>query len=126
MLPRPKGVLSRSFSFPSFVLLDFPVNFFHILDVAVDPLLFFGTLLEGDSPFGGVTGTIGLELDEDGVTRSTGLELDEEEENDLLTTSGTALRSGVGDRGGSGSWLESATGPSLTDASLSIFVEDLL
>jgi len=76
-------------------LLDFPVNFFHILDVGVGPFPLFDNLLESDNPPGSVAGTIGLELDEDGVTRSTGLELDEEEENDLLTTSGTTLRSGA-------------------------------
>jgi hypothetical protein len=126
MLPRREGVLRRSFSFPSFILLDCPVNFFHILDVDFDPMLLFATMEEDDIPLGGVGGATGLELDDDGVTRSAGLELEEEEEKDLLTISGTVLRSGVGDRVGSGSNSESATGSSLIDGSVGIFVEDLL
>lgn len=123
MPPRREGVFSLSF--PSFVLLDFPVNFLHILDVVVDPLLLFPPMEEDGGPLGGVAGATGLELDDNGVTRSTGSEL-EEEEYDLLTTSGTAFRSDVGDRIGRGSGSESLTGSSLIDAALGIFVEDLL
>jgi hypothetical protein len=125
MPPRCEGVLSPSFSFPCLFLLAFPVNFFHILEVAVGPLLLFDTLLEGDNPLWFVTGSTGLELDEDGVTRSTGLELDEEE-NDLLTTSVTTSRPDVGGCFGPGSRSDSTTGSSLIDDTLGIFVEDLL
>jgi len=106
MLPRREGTLGRfelpSFSFPSFI---FPVSFFHILpvEVAADEPPLLPSML-GANPLDG------------GVTGPPRLELADEDENDLLTISGT--RKGVED----GVVLGSSEPSSLMDTVLDIFI----